>query len=265
MSCLRSLRLAAGSAGLLLALTSLPGGFAAAEQTGTHAVRVSFDGRIIPRQLPRQRPAPLSLQLRGAVFGAEGAPPPQLQEIELAFGARGGLHTAGLPVCPRARLRNATQRQALSRCRGALVGHGHISAEVPLNPADPIPARAGVLIFNGRFHGQPAAWVHAYSPSPPVSFLLPFYLRRSATGTYGVLMRSPVRRALGRWPRLRSFEITLGRRYRFAGVRRSYLNGSCPLPPRFDGLSVPIARATYFFAPRPTLTQPISRRCQVRR
>ena len=54
------------------------------------------------------------------------------------------------------------------------------------------------------------------------------------SGAYGVLMRSPVRRALGRWPRLRSFQITLGRRYRAAGKRRSYLSARCPLPPRFS-------------------------------
>ena len=78
-------------------------------------------------------------------------------------------------------------------------------------------------------------------------------------------MRSPVRRALGRWPRLRSFEITLGRRYRAGGERRSYLSAHCPLPPRFSIGILPIARATYYFAPRPTLTTTIQRGCRVRR
>jgi hypothetical protein len=244
-----------------LALALAP---ALAEQIGTPEVVVSFDGKISPRVLPRQRPAPVSLQLSGSVHGTEGNPPPQLQRIELAFGARGGLDTTGLPLCPRSRLNNATQRQALTRCRGALVGRGRIGAEVPLNPADPIPTRAGVLVFNGLSHGRPAAWVHAFSKSPPVSFVLPFYLRRLPSGAYGVLIRSPVRRALGRWPRLRSFQITLGRRYRAAGELRSYLNARCPLPPRLNALSVPVARATYFFSPKPTLTQPIHRFCRVR-
>ena len=246
------------------ALLAISVGPALAEQVGTPEVVVSFDGEVSPRQLPRQRPAPVSLDLSGSVRGTEGGAPPRLDRIELAFGARGRLDTAGLPVCRRARLRNATQRQALARCRGALVGRGEITAEVPLNPADPIPVRAGVLVFNALSDGRRAAWVHAYSASPPVSFLLPFYLRPLATGAYGVLMRSPVRHALGRWPRLRSFQITLGRRFRVGGELHSYLSARCPLPPRFHGLSVPVARATYYFAPRPTLTQPILRRCQVR-
>jgi hypothetical protein len=236
---------------------------ALAEQIGRPDVVVSFDGKVSPKVLPRRRPAPVSLELTGSVRGTEGAPPPRLQRIELAFGARGGLDTAGLSVCPRARLRNATQRQALARCSGAVVGRGEISAEVPLNPAEPVLARAQLIAFNGRSGGRPAVWVHAYSASPPVSFVLPFYMRRLRTGAYGVLMRSPVRRALGRWPRLRSFSVTLGRRYRVAGELHSYLSARCPLPPRFNVLSVPVARATYYFAPRPTLRQPILRRCRV--
>jgi hypothetical protein len=248
-----------------IALLAIAVASALAEQIGRPDVVVSFDGRITPRNLPRDRPAPVSLELGGSVRGTEGNPPPQLRQIELAFGARGGLDTTGLPVCPRARLRNATSRQALDRCRGALVGRGEIGAEVPLNPADPVLAHAQLLAFNGLSHGRPIVWALAYAASPPVSFVLPFYLRRQYTGAYGLLMRSPVRRALGRWPRLRSFEITLGRRYRAAGQARSFLNARCPLPPRFDALSVPVARATYYFAPRPTLTQPILRRCTVRK
>ena len=257
-------KIAAAAAALFLAIAYLTVGPAAAEQTGTPEVHISFDGKIVPRDLPRRRPAPVSLELSGAVYGTAGTPPPPLQRIELAFGARGGLDAAGLPVCPRGRLRNATQDQALARCGGALVGRGEISAEVPLNPADPVTAHAGLLAFNGRSGGRPAVWVHAYAPSPPVSFVLPFYLRRVPTGAYGVLMRSPVRRALGPWPRLRSFRILLGRRYRAGGELHSYLSGRCPLPPRFDALSVPVARAAYYFAPRPTLIQPIHRRCLVR-
>lgn len=257
-------KLAVGLIALALAIAELAVGPAAAEQTGTPEVHISFDAEIVPRDLPRHRAAPVSLRLSGAVYdGADGDPPPRLQRIELAFGVRGGLDTVGLPLCPWARLRNATQRQALERCHGALVGRGEVRAEVPLNPADPVLARARVLAFNGLSHGRPAVWAHAYSASPPVSFVLPFYLHRRATGAYGLLMRSPVRRALGRWPRLRSFDVTLARRYRFDGEAHSYLSARCPLPPSFNALSVPVARASYRFAPHPTLILPILRRCRV--
>jgi hypothetical protein len=238
---------------------------AGAEQSGRAGVVVSLDGSISPRYIPRHRPVPVSLTLAGSVKGQDGSPPPRLERIEIAFGSRGGLDTTGLPRCPRARLRNATARQALARCRGALIGHGQIDTEVPLDPDEPLLAHAGVLAFNGVSGGHPTVWVHAYSASPPVSFVLPFHLRRLRAGAYGVLLRAPVQSALGRWPRLRSFRITFGRRYRAAGKRRSYLSARCPLPPRFSIGIFPLARATYHFAPRPTLTTTILRGCRVRR
>jgi hypothetical protein len=233
------------------------------EQSGRAGVVVSFDAQLSPNLLPRHRLAPVSIRLSGSLRAVADNTPPRLQSVELAFGTRGGLDVRGLPVCPRARLRNATGRQALARCRSALVGRGSILTEVPLSPERPLIARAGLLAFNGRADGRPAVWVHAYAARAAVSFVLPFYLRRLPSGAYGVFMRSPVRRALGRWPRLRSFEVSLGRRYRSHGRWRSYLNAHCPLPPRFRSLSVPLARATYHFAPAPTVTTTILRSCRV--
>jgi hypothetical protein len=187
-----------------------------------------------------------------------------LSRIEIAFGARGGLDATGLPTCSRARLRNATHRQALGRCRAALVGHGTLVSEVRLAPARPLLTRAAVLAFNATIAGRRAVLVHAYSASPPVSFVLPFTLRSLRHGAYGFLLEAPVAQTLGRWPRLRSFGVTLGRRYRAQGRLRSYLNAQCPLPPRFHSLSVPLARATYRFAPAPIVSTTILRSCRVR-
>jgi hypothetical protein len=236
---------------------------AAAECSGGRVVVACLGGSISPRALPRHRPVPISLSLEGAIRAPAGAPP-RLQSFDLAFGARGGLDTAGLPVCPRARLRNSTHRQALARCPGALVGRGTIAAEVPLNPTEPIFAHTRALAFNGRAHGRPAVWVQAYSAAPPVSFVLPFYLRHPRGGAFGVQMRAPAASALGRWPRLRSFRLVLGRRYRAAGAVHSYLSASCPLPPRFHVFRVPLARATFAFISGPTVSTTILRVCRVR-
>jgi len=139
-----------------------------------------------------------------------------------------------------------------------------IVTEVRLATGEPLLTRARVVAFNGERAGRPAVWVHAYSSSPPASFVLPFYLRRLRSGSFGVLIRAPLARALGKWPRLRSFEITLGRRYRVDGAERSYLSALCPLPPRFHIGYFPMARATYSFSPAPILTTTILRGCRTR-
>jgi hypothetical protein len=258
----RALDLSVGLA--VLALAGALAGDVDAERSGHDGVVVSLDGSISPRRLPRDRPAPVSLTLAGTVRGTDGSQPPQLSRIEIAFGSRGGLDTAGLPTCRRRQLRNATGPQAMARCGDAVVGRGTIATEVALNPGRPVLAAAEAIAFNGRKGGRPAVWVHAYSASPPVSFVLPFFLRRPAGGAYGVVLRSPVAAALGRLPRLRSFRITLGRHYRAAGVAHSYLSARCPLPPRFHVGYFPLARASYVFSPRPTLSTTILRGCGVR-
>jgi hypothetical protein len=245
-------------------LAGLAVGIATAEQTGRDGVKAVFNASISPSRLSRNELEPVSVTLSGAVRSTDGSSPPPLGRIELAFGARGGLDTSGLARCPRARLRNATHRQALARCRSALVGRGTILTEVALNPLRPLLARAAALAFNASIARHPAVLVQAYSASPPVSFVLPFRLRRLSGGAFGTLLRAPVAHVLGRWPRLRSFQITLGRRYRTGGRRHSYLNARCPLPPRFHSLSVPMARATYHFAPAPTMATAILRACRVR-
>jgi hypothetical protein len=255
-------RWAVAVAATLLSGAALSVGLAGAEQSGRDGVEATLDGSITPDRLPRRHAAPVFITLSGSIQSSVGSPPPRLSRIELAFGAPGGLSTKGLPVCPRRLLRNATQRQALDRCRSALIGHGTILTEVPLAPSRPLLAHAAVLAFNGEARGHPAVWVHAYATAPPVSFVLPFYLHRLRAGGFGVVMRAPVYRALGRWPRLRFFRVTLGRRYRADGVLRSYLNARCPLPPRFHSLSLPLARIRYEFAPSPTVSIPILRACR---
>jgi hypothetical protein len=258
-------RSAAVLATALLTLVWLNVAHSDAERSGRAGVIVSLDGSVSPRRLPRQRPVPVSLTLTGTIRSVEASQQvPPLESIELAFGARGGLSTAGLPSCPPARLRNANQQQALAQCGRALVGRGTISTEVLLDPEQPVLSHAGVLAFNGKAAGRPVVWIQIYSASPPVSVVLPFYVSRLRTGAYGILLRARVESGLGRWLRLRSFRVTLGRRYSAHGVRRSYLSARCPLPPRFSIGIFPLARATYRFAPGPTLTTTILRGCRVR-
>ena len=257
----RPIRLALAVAALALGFVSFLAEIAPAERSGRAGVLVTFNGSFSPSRLPRVRPVPISLTLTGSIASIDGSRPPYLGRIEVAFGAPGGLSTAGLARCPLSRLRNSTHVQALSRCRDALVGAGTMLTEVPFAPDRPVLARAKLLAFNGRIDGGRAVLVQAYSAYPPVSFVLPFHLLRLRQGFYGFLLRAPVARVLGRWPRLRSFRLTLGRRYFAGGRRHSYLKAHCPLPRRLHVGLFPLARITYRFAPRPTINTTITRAC----
>lgn len=247
---------------LAAALLAAPAG-ATRAQVGK--VIVSLNGGFSPHRLPRHRPAPVSITFSGSFHTDDGSRLPRLRRIELALAAGSSrLDTRGLPLCPRRRLRNATARQALARCGGALVGRGGLRAEVYLPHQAPFPIRASLLAFNGRARGARAAvWLQAFSSVPPVSFVLPLLVQHRS-GTFGTALTATVPRSLGPWPHLSAFHITFARRFVYRGTPHSYLRASCPVPPRFTGGLLPFASATYSFAAGPTVTATLVRACHVR-
>ena len=70
--------------------------------------------------------------------------------------------------------------------------------------------------------------------------------------------------ALGDLPHLASFELTLHRRYRAGGVKRSYLSASCPAPAGFTAGYLTFAKAAYHFADGRTLRTEAVRSCRAR-
>jgi hypothetical protein len=178
--------------------------------------------------------------------------------------AGGGLfHPAGLPVCPAARIANATNRQALRRCRGALVGSGALEAEFAIPRQQPAQVHGRILAFNGRSGGRPAVLAHLFSRDPPISIVFPWRVEQTRAGRVRTSLKMTVPRSLGVLPRLRSFRLALGRSFSFRGRRRSYLAASCDAPAGFTG-GYMSARAKYGFADGRMLQVELVRGCQVR-
>jgi hypothetical protein len=228
---------------LVLALASA----AHAERSQSGNLVVSLNGGITPRELPRERSAPVAARLEGSIGTADRSPLPQVKRIQIELAGRGMVYTRGLPVCPRGRLRDATDRQAMERCGGARVGRGFLTAKVAIPGQAPFGIRARLLAFNGRTgSGRRAVWVHAFSSYPPTSFVLPFVIR-PGRGAFPTVLVAAVPRSVGPWPRLAVFRLSLFRRFEYEGRRRSYLRASCPVPPRFSAGFLTFARATYSF------------------
>jgi hypothetical protein len=250
------------TAALALALTA-PGP-ANGERTQRGRLIVAVNGGVSPLQLPRDHAAPVALRIVGRIETEDGSPLPRMTRVRLAIAGRGVLDTAGLPVCPRARLRNASMAQALRRCRGALVGRGRLEAEAFVANQKPFPIAASMLAFNGRTaSGGAAVWVHAFAANPPLAIVPPFIVARHGDRV-GTVLSARVPPALGNLPHLASFQLRLFRRYRFAGQSRSYLSASCPAPSGFTGGFLTIAKATCTFADGRRLRIGAVRGCRTR-
>jgi hypothetical protein len=244
-----------------LALVAVPAG---AERAQSGNLIVSLDGGISPRKLPRHERAPVSVHLAGGIHTVDDSPLPRVDRLKLELAWRGLLFTHGLPVCPRVRLRGIDSRQAIASCGGSLVGHGRLFAKIFVPNQAPFGIRANLLAFNGKTKvGRPAVLVHAYTTDPPVSFVIPFSVRRQK-GAFRTVLVTTLKRSVGTWPHVSNFRIEVARDFWYRGKRRSYLSASCPVPPKFTAGFLSFARATYTFAGGEELAIESVRSCRAR-
>jgi hypothetical protein len=244
-----------------LGLSTVPAG---AERVQRGNLIVSLDGGISPRKLPRDRPAPVAVNLSGGVHPADGSTLPRVDRLKLELAWRGVLSTKGLAVCPRIRLVSTESRQALAACGRSLVGRGRLYAKIFVPNQPSFGVRAHLLAFNGRTKaGRHAVLVHAYTTDPPVSFVIPFVVKRQP-GAFRTVLVATIKRSVGTWPHVSNFRIDVARNFFHEGRRRSYLSASCPVPPKFTAGFLSFARATYSFAGGDELSIEAVRSCRAR-
>ncbi len=251
---------------LLLALVVLVA-LTAATASGERAQRgnliVTLDGGFAPRALPRDRPAPVSVQLKAGLQTTDASTLPRVTRVELGIPGQGLISSRGLPTCTARRLRNTTTAKALEACRSALIGTGRMVAQVkiPSQPAFTVHAR--LLAFNGKVHGQRAVIVHGLAVRPPTVVVLPFLIHLRP-GKFGTVLIAHLPANLGPWPRFARFEMDFHRRYMYRGRARSYISASCPLGKRIPFGFFSFAKATFTFADGRRISKGIARSCRAR-
>jgi hypothetical protein len=259
---MRRLLIAAAIAALCLPIA---GATAQRQIVQSGNVRVSFGGRLAPRALPRERPAPVTVHLDGSVSTVDGTRPPQLREIAVAVNRAGRLSTVGLPTCPPSRLQQTSTEAALDLCRNALVGHGRFAASVDFPGSPLIPAKGAVLVFNSSTRKGPGMVLHLYGTTPvKAAFVLPFEISRQARGEFGTVFTAKIRTLASDLGYVTDIELTIGRRYRYAGEARSFLSASCAAPAGFPGAVYDLAKATFTFPDGKRLTSRLPGDCRVR-
>lgn len=227
-------------------------------------VKVSFDGRFSPRALPRDRPAPVRIELSSSISTEDGSQPPPLRSLEISLNSHGRLSTRGLPTCDSAVLQSTTTEAALNRCRTALVGHGSFGAALASNQAR-IPANGKILAFNGRLHGKPAIFLHLYGTTPVrATFVLTLAIEHRQKGQLGTVLATKIPVLAGGLGSITEVTLKIGRRYGFEGRRLSFLSASCAAPAGFTAAPFTFARGNFEFAGGPRIDPTINGECKVR-
>jgi hypothetical protein len=189
---------------------------------------LTADGGFTPQLLPRRSFAPIEFKARADLKAVDGGLPPAVQQIVLDFDHDGRLSVAGLPVCDPAALADATPDEARARCPRAIVGSGQLAGLIALGGGAPVTAKSALTIFNGpRQEGHPTAILHARTTVPSVqTFVITVPIeRRGGDFRYRATVDvPPIAAGLGV---LTHVDVTIGRRYRFKGSKRSYTSARC--------------------------------------
>ena len=142
----------------LLGLATLVGATVAhAELSQNGNLRISFNGGFSPHALPRDRPAPVTLHVEGAISTTDGTQPPPCAGSKSPSTA-----TASSPPGP-ARLHQPAaavdhdRNGAGSAAGPALVGRGSFGAESQFPGTAPVPADGPMLAFYGLQRRQAGA------------------------------------------------------------------------------------------------------------
>jgi hypothetical protein len=237
---------------LLLALAAL----AQAEVAQRGSLRVTFEGKLAPKKLPRTGTAPVRVSVGTKIASTDGTAPPQLQRISIAINRNGHFQPQGIPVCPLRAIQPSTTADALAACKSSLIGEGHFSANVLFTQQAPFPSAGKVYAFNSTIHGRPAILAHVYGTEPvPTSFTLPFEVK-PAKGTFGTVLTASLPQVTGDSSYVTGLSLTLG--------RNGYLSAGCPAPKGFPGATFPFAKATLAFKGQASIVSTLTRSCGAR-
>lgn len=243
----------------------LGAGLAQAELSQSGNVRISFNGGFSPHSLPRDRPAPVRVDVRGAIGTTDGTHPPAVSRVEIGLNRNGLLTTRGLPACNAPTLQATSSETALRRCRPSLVGRGSFRADVEFASPTPVLADGDLLAFYGRSNGRPALLLHLYVTTPVrTTLVLPLVISRRAKGRFGTVLSANIPTLAGGLGSVTEINLSIGRNYTYRGRRLSFISASCPAPPGFPGAVFSLARGSFFFADGKRIDTTLSRDCRVR-
>jgi hypothetical protein len=226
-------------------------------------LELTFNADFAPHALPRDHAAPVSVKVSGRIATTDGSHPPPLRWMEVAIHRNGRLSTKGLPVCSAPVLQSTSSEAAMERCGPALVGRGSFRADVQLGKE--ILATGKILAFNSRRHGKPALVMHLFA-GVPVRFTLvvPLTIGRPKTGRFGTILRAKTPRLGGGLGSVTEINLTIDRRYTYAGKRRSYVSAACEAPGDFTVVPFVFARGTFRFEGHSEISENLEQTCRVR-
>lgn len=199
--------------------------------TGPNGNTQLIDSQIRPKKLSKKKFTPGSLKVRTlttSTTAANGVPVPAVKAT-IDFDRNARLYTKGLPTCDPGQLQNQSTENAIRACGGAKIGSGEATALLAVGPqVYTVPQT--VTVFNGTPQGgKPTVILHTYGTTPiVVSLVLVGTVSNFNKEGYGPRLDLNIPLIAGGTGALKEFKVTINRKWRFKGVKRSFISAKCP-------------------------------------
>ena len=183
---------------------------------------LTLNGDFTPKKLPKNKLAPITLNISGKIATADGTHPPAMKEAIVETDKNGAIEAKGVPVCTSGKLQAQTTKNAEKACKKAIVGKGTTVAEVEFPEQKPIDVTSKLLAFNGGVKGgKTTIYIHAYFTSPiSGAIVTTVKVQKVKNGRFGLKSVATIPRIAGGSGSVQSFNLTFN--------RRGYLLAKCP-------------------------------------
>jgi hypothetical protein len=199
--------------------------------TGPDGNTQSIDALITPKKLSKKTFTPGALKvttLTTSTTAANGVPSPAVRAV-IDFDKNAKLYTKGLPTCDPAKLQSQSTENAERFCGKAKIGSGKAIALLPVGERV-YNIEQTVTAFNGvPKGGKPVVILHTYGTTPiQTSLVLVGTVSNFNKEGYGPRLDLEVPLLAGGTGALKEFQVKIDKKWRFKGVKRSFLSAKCP-------------------------------------
>jgi hypothetical protein len=201
----------------------------------------SIGSLIKPKRLYEKQFSPASLEVTTKLStktAANGVPVPTTRVL-VDFDKNAKLYTKGIPTCDAGKLQNKSTEIAKRECGRAEIGSGKATALLPVG-TQVFTVEQDVTAFNGKPKGKrPVVLLHTYGTKPIQTTLV-------LTGTvsnynkqgFGPRLDVEVPLIANGAGALIYFNVTIDKKWKFKGQRRSFLEAKCPKSKKLKTRSV---------------------------
>ncbi len=190
---------------------------------------LTYEGKVKPKALPKDKAAPISLDIAGTIATVDGAHPPALKTVTVDTDKYGTVNAKGLPSCKSSQLQAQSSVNAKKACPNAIVGKGTTSVRVAFPDQTPFSASGPLVFFNGGVKGGTTTLlIHAYVNVPtPTAIVTTVKISKRLSGKFGLRSIASVPKIAGGFGSVTSYKFTITRKFTYKGKKQSYLVASC--------------------------------------